>query len=703
MELLAPVNTETLRPALAAGADAVYFGLKRLNARRGALNFSQSELPEAVRLIHAAGAKAHLTLNIDLAQNEIGLAARMLHCAAECKVDAVIVRDPALFALRPFFPALQFHLSTQAAVTTPAGVEAASRLLHCERVVLARELTVAEITECAKVPDVETEVFIQGAICFSCSGRCLLSSWVGGRSGNRGACASPCRVEWQSADRKTPFHPLSMHDLCLLEHLGELQKCGVASLKIEGRLKSARWVSHAVTLYRQAMKTPERLSQLRQEAELLGNYTGRRFTDGYFNGNFASLTDSDRGRTAGSAAPPPNSSGNAAGDETAPPEAFILASKTDPDGAIVLSMSYGGCSDTFRIPPQRIASPKRALPLGEIIEDCLCSLPQPLRLIPVDNRCQDPDCRQLLPRRWHDTVGEAISQFLRQATKEDDGVVRIELPRKVRDFLEQVRALPRTPANNRHLGSEADSLRLTYSQLVLQSAELAGSLGRFRRIAVALPSPPPDFTELAAALQKLPSALNLRIALPAVCYARSLPQWRKIIRAAHAASVGIEVNSWDTLWLAHTENVPFETGPGMAVLNSMASHFLAGCGAQCVTVSPEIDREKLELLCAASPTPLNLIVYGHPPLMTTRAVLPGTAAPSGCSPGAILTDRRNTAMRAWPEGEVTVLRPLRPYDWRTLSNRRIQVAHLETDLSGAAAGELASPADFRFNYDRELR
>ncbi len=196
LELLAPAGDwAALEAALASGADAVYFGLVTLNARRRAKNFSQDEFVKAVETVNARGAKAYLTLNIDLAQRELGQAARMLELARQCRADAVLVRDPALLALRAEYGELKFHLSTQTCMTNSAEVAAAGKL-GADRAVLAREMTLAEIAAASAVPGVQTEVFVQGALCFSVSGRCLLSSWVGGRSGNRGTCTSPCRVPW---------------------------------------------------------------------------------------------------------------------------------------------------------------------------------------------------------------------------------------------------------------------------------------------------------------------------------------------------------------------------------------------------------------------------------------------------------------------------------------------------------------------------
>ena len=193
IELLAPAGSPlVLRSAIGAGADAVYFGLKELNARIGAENFNQENLAENIRFVHEHNAKAYLTLNIDISQRELGQAARQLELARQCKVDAVLIKDPAVLKLMPCFPELDFHFSTQAGISSSAGVKAAKEL-GIKRVVLGRELTIGEIKSASAVDGMETEVFIQGALCFSISGRCLISSWLGGRSGNRGLCASPCR------------------------------------------------------------------------------------------------------------------------------------------------------------------------------------------------------------------------------------------------------------------------------------------------------------------------------------------------------------------------------------------------------------------------------------------------------------------------------------------------------------------------------
>lgn len=290
IELLAPAgNLACLEAALEAGADAVYLGLTGLNARRHARNFSEWELAQACELAHARGRRVHLTLNIDLCQDELVRAARMLELASRLEVEAVLVKDPALLALKPHFPELAFHLSTQGCVANAADVEAA-RELGFRRVVLGRELTLGEIAAASSVPGIETEVFVHGAMCYSVSGRCLLSSWVGGRSGNRGQCTGPCRVGWLH-DGRPVGTPFSMHDLSLVARVSELRAAGVRSMKIEGRMKNPSWVRNVVALFRKAIDGRGSPEEWWKEAQRRGATPGRALTDAYLAGKRTVLTE----------------------------------------------------------------------------------------------------------------------------------------------------------------------------------------------------------------------------------------------------------------------------------------------------------------------------------------------------------------------------------------------------------------------------
>ena len=697
MEILAPVNADTLDAALNAGANAVYFGLKKLNARRGAKNFTQDELAEVVRKIHQSGAQAHLTLNIDLSPRDTGLAARTLAFAAQCGVDAVIVRDPAVLALRPFFPRLAFHLSTQSGVSSSAGVQMA-RELGCDRVVLARELTRKEIQACCRISDIDIEVFGQGALCFCCSGRCLLSSWVGGRSGNRGACASPCRVGWKSlAPDSREEHPLSMKDLCLVENLPELSRLGVASLKIEGRLKSAQWVAQAVETYRKAHDAVEELPLLRQKAETLGGYTGRALTQGYYAGIFAGLTEGDQGRVKSACA----CCGNANGETVEPPHLEIHVS-VDAQNGTCFDCHFGNNAGVVRIPYQRIANPRRAVALAELLDALQERLPQATA---AEFLCPDDLSSALYPRRCEEMLYQGIMDFLRQATKEDDGNIHVALPEEI---LSLQTLHGRSPQNKRNLGTPPDLVRFRLDQAGFLAKNFATYCTAKSRVIFPVTGHD-SLEEIRQAIHRLPENAreNVILALPPVCYEDDLPALRTIVGYAAQENLLLEVNSWDTLFLAREANAGFVTGQGLAVLNPLAARMLALLGAQWCAVSCEIDQQQLEELTATSEIPLSLTLLSAPALMTTRAELPEHFAPlANGKPGTPFQDARKTLLSARKEGVLTTLRPLAPFDWRGIRNANIAVAHLETDYSGMddlQHLEKSEEKPFLFNYDRQLR
>ncbi|WP_224248736.1 U32 family peptidase [Hyalangium gracile] len=257
-EILAPAgDLDSLQAALASGADAVYFGLDEgFNARARAENFSLARLPETVALIHRAGARAYLTLNTLVFEPELAVAEHLIRGAAAAGVDALILQDPAVALLaRAVCPQLELHASTQMTISSAEGVRFAQGLGIC-RVVVPRELSVAEIRKLAGQTDVELEVFIHGALCMSWSGQCLTSEAWGGRSANRGQCAQSCRlpyelvVDSQTRELGEVKYLLSPKDLAGVHAVPELVGIGVHGLKIEGRLKGPAYVSATVGGYR---------------------------------------------------------------------------------------------------------------------------------------------------------------------------------------------------------------------------------------------------------------------------------------------------------------------------------------------------------------------------------------------------------------------------------------------------------------------
>ena len=267
-EVLAPAgDLDRLRAALRYGADAVYLGSTEFGMRASAASFGERELPEAVKLAHAAGSKVYLTCNTLPRNGEIDRMGDFLRWAGSCGVDAFIVTDLGVLSLlREVLPEAEIHISTQAGVVNWRTAVEFYRM-GAKRVVLARELSLEEIREIRRrtPEDLELEVFVHGAMCMSVSGRCLLSNYMTGRDANRGQCAQPCRWKYALVEEKRPgqYYPvfeddsgsyiLNAKDLCLLEHLGELIEAGVTSLKIEGRAKSAYYVSAVTNAYRTAV------------------------------------------------------------------------------------------------------------------------------------------------------------------------------------------------------------------------------------------------------------------------------------------------------------------------------------------------------------------------------------------------------------------------------------------------------------------
>ena len=287
MELLAPAGSmEALRAAVCNGADAVYLGADTFNARMNARNFSAADLQEAVVYCHVRGVKVHLTLNTLVLDREMPRAADLIRLAASCGVDAFIVQDLGVVSLcRQLAPDVPIHASTQMSIHSLEGVMEAAAL-GCSRVVLARELPAEEIAHICKKSPVEIEVFVHGALCMCYSGQCYLSSVIGRRSGNRGQCAQPCRLPYGYGRFESTRYPLSLKDNCLAGELDELRRMGVASIKIEGRMKRPEYVAIVTRAYRTVLNGGKLMPSDLQELETAFSRQG--FTDGYFRGQTGS-------------------------------------------------------------------------------------------------------------------------------------------------------------------------------------------------------------------------------------------------------------------------------------------------------------------------------------------------------------------------------------------------------------------------------
>ncbi len=300
-ELLAPAgNLEKLKMAVVYGADAVYLGGKNFGLRAAAGNFSTAELAEGIAFAHRHGAKVYVTVNIFANNKDLQELPSYLKSLQELGADAIIVSDPGVFAVaRETVPGMPCHLSTQANTTNwrsalfwqEAGIA---------RIILARELSLAEIAEIRRHVKVELEVFVHGAMCWAYSGRCYLSLHLAGRSGNRGECAQACRWKYYLLEEKTPgvympvqedsrgIYILNARDLCLIDYLGRLAAAGVNSFKIEGRMKSAYYVATVTRAYRRALDAylhdPNYTTDPALHAELQA-ISHRPYSTGFLEGN----------------------------------------------------------------------------------------------------------------------------------------------------------------------------------------------------------------------------------------------------------------------------------------------------------------------------------------------------------------------------------------------------------------------------------
>ena len=272
IELLAPAgDPEKLKIAIRYGADAVYFGGSDFSLRAGAGGFSIDEIRECVASAHERSVRCHMTLNIYAHNEDLQPLLKYIRELSDIPIDAFIVSDPAVIRLlREYCPKADLHLSTQANTTNYLS----ARFWYdmgIRRLVLARELSLEEIGQIREqIPeDMELESFAHGAMCISYSGRCLLSNFMTGRDANRGACAHPCRYKYRLEEEKRPgeYWPVeedgrgtyifNSNDLCMLEHIGDLAKAGVTSLKIEGRMKSIFYIAHVIGAYRRAIDAHE--------------------------------------------------------------------------------------------------------------------------------------------------------------------------------------------------------------------------------------------------------------------------------------------------------------------------------------------------------------------------------------------------------------------------------------------------------------
>ncbi len=665
-ELLAPAGSmAALNAALESGADAVYFGLQSLNARQGAENFRLEDLNEIVELIHSHNARAFLTLNIDLTARDIGKAARILTAAENAGVNAILFTDPAILMLKPEFPELEFHFSTQASITTSEGIKSA-RDLGVTRVVVAREMSAAEIKAACKISNVEIEVFTQGALCMCISGRCLLSSWGGGKSGNRGACTSPCRVTWKiNNDDKEDI--LSTQDLSLIEKLPELITAGVTCLKIEGRLKNASWVAKAVTLYRNVLDG--KASYTKDDTLPLGAYTGRSMTDGYYTGQRHTIFGSG-GRIASRNADIGTDNTTTATTATAP---ALSSSQTTPDfpdyfnltifsenTTIECKLEYNSETINWTLPKTVIKHENR----GITVRDAGNWLSKLKIQQSTLNEFITDNPEFLISKKAANKIADRISASIHRIKKQDIKNPATEIT--LSDTVRELTKFKTRNTNNRFTPVDRpNALRIN----IIQAEDILKKIHPERIIVEE--ATPEDITKL----KELTAGSELVVALPPVFFENEVTEVKELCSACKEHNIMVEVNGWDSWQIAKDLKLKFSGGPGMAVLNPLAAEALQNLGFESVSFSLEAGEKQLIDLARSCTAEAMLTVFSRPVLAHTRANFADRL-----NEDTVLRDARGISLSVHFHKDITELRSTKPFSIGGIDSPEIKARWICADL-----------------------
>ena len=612
MELLAPAGSrEALAAAVQNGADAVYMGLGSFNARRSARNFTDEDFADAVAYCHLHGVRVYLTLNTLLTDRELPEAAEALRKASAWGVDAVLVQDWGLWQLaRLVAPDQPLHASTQMSLHTLSGAKLAAEL-GMERVVLARELSARDTEVICRSCGAEVEVFAHGALCMCYSGQCAMSAMIGGRSGNRGTCAQPCRLPY-SIGEKTGFL-LSLKDNNLARYLGQMEQMGVACVKLEGRMKRPEYVAAVTGIYRRLLDE-KRPPNGQEQAQLEKAFSRSGFTDGYWLGRRGAQMFGMRPENA-----------------RWPEDWFAQVRKTYENGAENRPLAVDFTCRVAAGEPSRLTA---ALADGRSIT-VSGAVPEAAR-----NRSLTPE---ELRARLQKTGGTAFVCRRADISLEDGLMLSAGSVNALRrEALEGLRALLTCPPECRvfptpalpetdeaHTGAPALTASVTYAHQLTR--ELAQSVAYLY-----LPLSLLDEVDLDAyAGCTKPCAV-----LPRIFRTEDEGEFRRILQA-HPQLAAVAVSNLGHLPIVAGLGLEVRGDLGMNVFNSRSLLFLRELGLQSATVSAELRHQQIRDL--RKYLPCEAVVYGRLPLMITENCPLRCAGQCGRGAGGVLTDRTGAA------------------------------------------------------------
>ena len=614
IEILAPVGSEEmLHAAVFSGADAVYLGFSGFNARTGAGNFDADSLKEAVRFCHARGVKVHVALNTTVYGGELASLRDAIRAVAASGADAVICQDLAVATLiGKIAPQLPRHGSTQMSVHTLQGALELKEL-GFTRVVLARELSLPEVEHITRHCGIETECFVHGALCMCVSGQCYMSAFLGGRSGNRGSCAGPCRLPFEAnalpEGKPGRLHHLSLKDNSVIDKLDQLQAIGVASAKIEGRLRTPEYVAAAVSACLAGREGRA------YDRDLLKNAFSRSgFTSGYLDGKidgtmFGVRSEADAEQTK----------------KTLPMlRELYRRERSRVPVKMKLEIEEGGEKLTVTD-----ADGSKAFAYGD-------AEPQPARTDPTESlhrslaktggtpfAVEDQDITVEMDGGPWFVPGSAVNELRREAL--DALLKKREVLRPWPTTEEHVPALPlRTLPPHRTLRARFESWEQVPERALDGIEYLILPIAQADRV-------PREWR--AKTLLELPRVMFGKLEEDTA---------RRIAATQDAGFAGYEVSNIAHLRLCR--GLPMSGSFGLNITNQLAAQFYADNGLGSMLILPEVKDSDISTIAPTHdgrPVPTGVLVYGHMPLMVTRACpLQNIHDCAHCDKTGVLTDRK---------------------------------------------------------------
>lgn len=602
-EILAPAGGyDALVAAVRCGANAVYLGGKALNARRNASNFSDDELREAVAYCHARNVKVYLTLNTLVADSELETAYDAIECACNSHADALILQDIGLVSLvRQVCPDMPMHASTQMSVQSIEGVRQLEKMGFA-RVVLPRELSESEIVAIAAKTDMELEYFVHGALCMCVSGQCLMSSVLGGRSGNRGLCAQPCRLPFGVNSKGG--NALSLKDLSLVDELRRLEKAGICSFKIEGRMKRPEYVAAAVTACKNSLNN---INDYNIDEALRAVFSRSGFTKGYFEGKLGK-------------------------------DMFGVRRKEDVEGAAPVLSSLARLYDGEKplLPADMELKFKRSEPLTLKVSACgkTAAVTGDIPSEAVNKAVTEEELRDRLAKcggtqffagdisidldEGLNAPASAINRLRRQALTELDGE------------LAKGRDIPFTRTERVTAPHCAERMKLHVR--FFSEASVPDSLDGLARVILPIETSPETLKRV------LDSGAQAAVEIPPAVFSNADKYVKKLTELKENGLSLAWVCGLDGVGIARRAGLKFVCGFGMNIFNSVSVSEAAILGAEDCLLSCEVSLAQAAHI--GGELPRGLMIYGRIPLMMTRNCPVGTKLTCAeCGGRSYLLDR----------------------------------------------------------------